>query len=45
MTSKVKRWQQIFEVFMMFWSAVPRKSRSQYDPTGDPAAIRGFHTT
>jgi hypothetical protein len=45
MTSNVKRGLQLFYVCMIFLSSVHRKSRSQEDPTVDPAAIRGLATT
>jgi hypothetical protein len=45
MTSNVKSGLQLFYVCMIFLSSVHRKSRSQSDPTVDPAAIRGLATT
>jgi hypothetical protein len=45
MTSNVKSGPQFFYVCMIFLSSVHRKSRSQSDPTVDPAAIRGLATT
>jgi hypothetical protein len=45
MISHVKSWSQLVQVMTMLLSLVPRKRRSQSDPTVDPAAIRGLAPT
>jgi hypothetical protein len=45
MTSDVKNGEQLVYVRIMFFPLLYRKSRSQEDPTVDPADIRGLAPT
>jgi hypothetical protein len=45
MTSDVKGWEQFFTSAASFFPCVSRKSRSQYNTTGDHAALRGLAPT